>query len=267
MMATPLLLLLAVLGVGDEFADAQRAFSAGRYTEAEALALRAARPPREGTALYLVGLARFRAGRPAEALEALDAAARAPDAPEPAQWNFNRGACLYALERFDEAERAFADAGKDKDDALARLAWVNAGFAALEAGSPERAEQWAERARVGASEREQEQVEDLRAQIAHARERAAPEADSAYTRGLEAFDAGRFEQARTLFLEATRQPSEPGRAWLMAGASSYRAGHPDTAREELARALAEPLSPGDADRKSTRLNSSHSGESRMPSSA
>lgn len=243
MIATPVLVLMMMLG-GNELAEARQAFAEGRYDVAERLALDAAGPSQSGAALYLVGLSRFRSGRPAEALEALDAAGRAEDPPEHAAWSFNRGACLYALERFSEAEQAFVEAASDAS--LARLAWVNAGFAALDAGSPERALEWAERARPGASEQELVQVEDLISQANRARGLPAEAATSEYQQGLAAFDAGRFEEARTHFLQATRETPSPGRAWLMAGASSYRMGDRGTAREDIATALALPLEPQDA---------------------
>jgi tetratricopeptide (TPR) repeat protein len=190
-----------------------------------------------------VGLSRFRAGKSAEALEALDAAAREQDAPEPAQWNYNRGACLYALGRFDEAERAFAEAAADPD--LARLAWANAGFAALDAGATERAEQWAARAAPGASEREALLVEELRALIAEARGRTVSEGEDAYRQGLVAFDAGRFDEARAHFLRAAALGPASGRARLMAGAAAWRAGAHARAREDVTAALALPLEPHD----------------------
>lgn len=242
-MVAPLLLLVAMLGAGDDLAEARQAFAQGRYEEAEHLAARATRPSERGAALYLVGLARFRTGRPAAALEALDAARLAEDPPEPTQWSFNRGACLYALERFGEAEQAFIDA--TANETLARLAWVNAGFAALDGGSPERAARWAERARAGASEQERVQVEDLLAQLARAQEHPVDEEGPAYAQGLAAFDAGHFEQARALFLEAARQAPQSGRARLMAGASAYRAEDLSTAREDLLAALGLHLEPRD----------------------
>ncbi|WP_375769588.1 tetratricopeptide repeat protein [Archangium gephyra] len=242
-MLLPVLTLLTLLAAADPLAEAQQAFAEGQYTEAERLALSAAQPPQEGAALYLVGLARFRAGRPAEALEALDAAGRAPDAPERAGWSFNRGACLYALERFAEAEQAFLEA--TADEPLARLAWVNAGFAALDAGSPERAAQWAERARPGASEREAVLVEELLSLVARARGLAEDEAAEAYRQGLASFDAGRFEEARAFFLQAAKGDATSGRARLMAGAAAYRLGARETAREDLTSALALELEPQD----------------------
>ena len=238
---------MTMLGVADELGEAQRAFGEGRYEEAERLAGHAVQSPHAGAAHYLVGLARFRAGRPAEALEALDAAARAEDAPEPTQWNFNRGACLYALERFAEAERAFEAAAANAS--LARLAWVNAGFAALDGGAPERAEAWAARAAPGASGRERALVEELLAAIAQTRGApvdAAREA-SPHARGLEAFDAGRFEEARALFLQAAREQPDAGRSRLMAGAAAWRLGDRRTAREELTAALGLRLEAGEAE--------------------
>ncbi|MDY7224957.1 tetratricopeptide repeat protein [Hyalangium rubrum] len=243
MMVVPALALAAMLAVGDPLAEAQQAFAQGNYEGAEQLALQAAQPPRLGAALYLVGLARFRAGRPADALEAFDAAGRAEDAPERAQWSFNRGACLYALARFDEAEQAFLEA--TADEALAQVAWVNAGFAALDAGAPERAAQWAARAKAGASERELALVEDLLSGIAGAQGRSESEGDEAYRQGLVSFDAGRFEEARAQFLRAAKLEPSSGRAWLMAGASAYRMDDRAAAREDVTSALALPLEPRD----------------------
>ncbi len=234
---------VALLASADALDLAQQAFAERRYAEAEQLAQQAAQPPRLGAALYLVGLARFRDGRPEEALEALDAAAQAEDAPEPAQWSFNRGACLYALGRFEEAEQAFANAAAD--ETLARVAWANAGFAALDAGSPERAATWADRAAPGASEREATLVEELRALIAQARGHTVSEGDEAYRQGLTSFDAGRFEEARTHFLRAATLSPDSGRARLMAGASAWRTGANALAREDLTHALTLTLSPDD----------------------
>ncbi|WPB76932.1 tetratricopeptide repeat protein [Archangium violaceum] len=242
-MLLPVLTLMTLLAAADPLAEARQAFSEGQYPEAERLALQAAQPPQEGTALYLVGLARFRAGRPAEALEALDAAGRATDAPERASWSFNRGACLYALERFAEAEQAFLEA--TPDESLARLAWVNAGFAALDAGSPERASRWAEKARPGASEREAVLVEELLSLVAHERGLAEDAAAEAYRQGLVSFDAGRFDEARAFFLQAAKAHPASGRALLMAGASAYLRGERETAREDITAALALPLEPRD----------------------
>jgi len=243
MMVVPVLALLAMSVTGDSLTEAQHAFAEGRYEGAEQLALQAAQPPQLGAALYLVGLARFRTGRPAEALEALDAAGQAQDAPERAPWSFNRGACLYELGRFDEAEQSFLEAAAD--ESLSRVAWVNAGFAALDAGSPERATQWAARAKAGAAERELALVEDLLSQVAHAQGRSVGEGDEAYRQGLASFDAGRFEEARAHFLQAAELDTSSGRARLMAGASAYRAGDRATAREDIASALALQLEPRD----------------------
>ena len=241
MMLAPALALVAVLAVGEPLADARQAFAEGRYEEAEQLALRAAQPPRLGAALYLAGLARFRTGQPAEALEAFDAAGQAPDAPERPQWSFNRGACLYALGRFDEAEKAFLEAVAD--ETLGRVAWVNAGFAALDAGAPERAIQWAARAKVGAAGRELTLVEELLSQVALAQGHGETDRDEEYRRGLASFDAGHFEEARTHFLQAARLDPASGRARLMAGASAYRADDRGTAREDFTSALALELEP------------------------
>ncbi|WP_223637742.1 tetratricopeptide repeat protein [Corallococcus sp. EGB] len=230
------LLLLVALAAGEPLEDAREAFAAGRYAEAEQQALQA---PPSGASLYLVGLARFRLGRPAEALESLDAAGSAPDAPEPDAWNFNRGACLYALGRFAEAEESFAQVREGAP--LARVAWLNAGFAAFDAGAPDRAARWAERAAPGASREEALQVEQLRALLAP----IVNEGDEAYRQGLASFDAGRFDEARAHFLRAAARQPDSGRARLMAGASAWRLGLRTEAREALLAALALTLSPLD----------------------
>ncbi|MBK9518499.1 MAG: hypothetical protein IPO09_14340 [Anaeromyxobacter sp.] len=130
-------LLLGLLA-GDPLAPAREAFARLDHEAAATLALAEARPPRQGAALDLAGLARFRAGRSAEALAAFDAAGRAEDAPPRGRWQYNRGACLYDLGRAAEAEQAFLEAAT-LDEALAPAALANAGFAALDAGSPSRA--------------------------------------------------------------------------------------------------------------------------------
>ncbi|WP_434299192.1 tetratricopeptide repeat protein [Corallococcus exiguus] len=230
------LLLLVALAAGEPLEDARESFAAGRYVEAEQQALQA---PPSGASLYLVGLARFRLSRPAEALEALEAAGHASDAPEPDAWNFNRGACLYALGRFAEAEEAFARVREGAP--LARVAWINAGFAAFDAGAPDRAAQWAERASPGASTAEALQVEELRALVSP----AVNEGDEAYRQGLASFDAGRFDEARAHFLRAAERQPDSGRARLMAGASAWRMGSRAEAREDLTVALALTLTPLD----------------------
>lgn len=126
--------------------EARAAFAAGDYAEAERLALAAA-ADEPAPALYLAGLARFRDGRPAEALDALDRAEAGADSP--AAWRFNRGACLYELGRHAEAEAAFLEAAAD--EGWAALALSYAGFAALDGGAPERAWVLAMRARAAAA--------------------------------------------------------------------------------------------------------------------
>ena len=139
-----------------DLAQAQAAFDAGDYPRAAELALAAAgedADPPGGTgvrddALYLAGLARFREGRTAEALELLDRSGPRADGPGP--WSYNRGACLDALGRFEEAEGAFVLAARDP--ALAPVALVNAGYAALSRGAPDAARAHATDARAAPGE-------------------------------------------------------------------------------------------------------------------
>src|SRR5260221_9785924 len=105
--------LLALAAASGSLEEAQAAFARADYPQAESLALAAAEPPHAGAALYLAGLARFRAGRAAAALEALDGAARAEDAPHDALFHFHRGACLYQLGRFCDAQTETEGAARE----------------------------------------------------------------------------------------------------------------------------------------------------------
>jgi tetratricopeptide (TPR) repeat protein len=154
-LAAALALLLATASP-ESLAAAQAAFAAGNYPRAERLALEAGAPP-SAEALYLTGLARFRDGRPAEALEAFDRSREGADSP--AAWHFNRGACLYELKRNVEAEAEFLLAADEAE--FAPLALVNAGFAALDAGATERAATLAGRARAAATAASLPLVEEL----------------------------------------------------------------------------------------------------------
>lgn len=238
-------LVVAIALAGDPLGPAREAFARAEYDQAESLALAAAQPPQEGAALYLAGLARFRAGQAASALEALDRAAQASDPPAPALWRYNRGACFYELGRFAEAERDYLDAAA-LDETLAVAALVNAGFAALDAGARERAKALAARARAAATAGPAlELVKDLEAHLTTESTEAAPAAE-AYRSGLAAYDAGRFAEAREQFQRAAELDRADGRSLVMSGASAYRLGERAQARDDLERSLTLRLDPGDA---------------------
>jgi tetratricopeptide (TPR) repeat protein len=156
-----LLAAAAAAAAPDPLADARAAFAAGDYARAERLALAASAPPDADRALYLAALARFRAGRPADALEALDRARGGADSA--AAWHYNRAACLSELGRLAEAEREYLAAAEDAT--LAPVALVGAGFAALDAGDADRARALATRARGVASGNAVALVADLEAQL------------------------------------------------------------------------------------------------------
>lgn len=230
----------------DDLAGARAALARGDYATSEALALAAARPPQAGAALELAGLARFRDGRPAQALEAFDAAGRAADAPERGRWQYNRAACLYELGRFAEAERAFVEAA-DLDPALAGAALANAGFAALDRGDAARAAELAGRARSLAAGAVATLLADLQARLADAAEPPARrEAAAEHRAGLEAYDAGRFDEALSRFRRAVALDPSAGRHLIMAGAAARQLGRRAEAREALEAALALPLAPDEA---------------------
>jgi len=154
------LALLAAQASPTPLDEARAAFAAADYARAERLALSAGSPI-PPAALYLAGLARFRDGRPAEALEALDRARDGAD--REGAWHFNRAACLDELGRHGEAEAEYLAAASDPD--LATVALVNAGFAALDAGQEARARALAARARKGAAGPGAALVDELEAQL------------------------------------------------------------------------------------------------------
>src|SRR5205814_1831518 len=120
--------------------------------------------------------------------EALDRAARASDPPAPGLFHYNRAACFYELERFGDAEADYLQAASF-DPAIATLSLVNASYAALDGGSPERARALAGRARASAKPAEADLIADLESHIGlEGSERATIE----YREGLAAYDAGRF---------------------------------------------------------------------------
>ena len=168
------LVLAASLAIPDALEAARAAFSRADYERAASLALEAARPPREGAALYLAGLARFRAGQHEAALRALDQAGRAADPPPAGQWAFNRASCLYELGRFAEAEEAWL-AAAGQDPSLAVLSLVNAAWAALDGGAVERARELSHRARAASDGPGRELVAELEARLASPRPDASRE--------------------------------------------------------------------------------------------
>jgi tetratricopeptide (TPR) repeat protein len=153
----------------DPIAQARAALEAGDLTTAQEAGERAvAAQPGDGEARLVLGMARFRAGRYPEALEAFDAAMRAEHPADTATVEFDRGAVLYKLGRFTEAERAFTTAAS-ADTRLAAVALLDAGLAALDARDVARADA---DARLAATQPRAAEIEgplgDLRREIADA---------------------------------------------------------------------------------------------------
>src|SRR5207248_8692823 len=73
-------------------------------------------------------------------------------------------------------------------------------------------------------------------------ERAADD----YRSGLAAYDAGRYQEAREMFLRASGLDPAFGRSRIMAAASSWWLGRRLEARDELSRALQGNLAGDDA---------------------
>jgi tetratricopeptide (TPR) repeat protein len=103
-----------------------------------------AQRPSDREGHVVAGLATFRQGDYAAALEHFDVAIAGGVTSASLALGFNRGSCLYSLGRMEEAERAFlataaARGAAEEDVQLAVVALLNAGFAALELGALERA--------------------------------------------------------------------------------------------------------------------------------
>jgi len=239
----------------DAIASAQAALSGGDFAAAERSALEALQTnPNSGPALLLLGLARFKQNRPADALEAFDRAAAAPDVPDPAMADYDRGSCLTALGRPEDAEQAFLRAAARNTD-LAPVAEVSAGLAALDAGALDRARADADRAAARSGPPGlADLVSDLRSQIAAAERRAADDAadraadlaDAAADEGMTHFSAERYAEAERSFLRATELDPSTGMHHLMAGAAAFHNGHRATARAQLEEALRLGLDPAAA---------------------
>jgi tetratricopeptide (TPR) repeat protein len=223
---------------GRHLEEARKLMAAGDNNAAAHLALAALQAqPGNGSAYMVLGLARFRASRYAEALQAFAAARKAATPPSPGLLAFNEGSALFELDRFEDAERAFKEAGR-ADAKLAPLATVNAGHAALGAGALTRARAYAEAAMLlPGSDSIVAAASDLRADIedgeaaAH-EQRLVAERDAAKAALL----AGQVEDAiaayrRTLIdAERARAPAED-RAEIAYGLgyALYRAGRYDEA--------------------------------------
>jgi tetratricopeptide (TPR) repeat protein len=154
--APSVLLLLLVLGAPalraetaasvPALARARALLRAGDPLGAEVAAGQAvAEHPSSGSAHLVLGVARFRAGKYAEALLAFADARGAAEPPAGGPLSFNEGSTLFALGRLTDAENAFNRAA-EADPALRAVSFVNAGQAALGRGDVARARLYASRA-------------------------------------------------------------------------------------------------------------------------
>src|SRR5688572_33341816 len=100
----------------------------------------------EVEALTARAIAEAERGESEAALGYFDAAIARAGGDPPVGLSWNRAACLSALGRAEEAERAFLEVAARADSPLDVLGLINAGLAALDAGHPERAEGYLVRA-------------------------------------------------------------------------------------------------------------------------
>ena len=218
----------------DGLVRARAALRAGNTEQALELARAAVdRSAREGRAAasdaYVVlGLVHMRRNEPALGLAAFDAALEGTldDASDRPVIAFNRGVCLFDLERYDEAERSFLAAAEQARGSLGALAMLNAGFAAYEAGAPANARAHLTRAKQLDPDNElAAQLAELEADLD-----ASPAADNATVE------------------EGDENPSAVAR--YQAGIAAYGRGAWSTARSELTTARALGL---DEDRDAAAL--------------
>jgi tetratricopeptide (TPR) repeat protein len=190
----------------DALEAAHAAWQAGDLTAAEQAVERAiSEAPDDGEAHLLLGLVRFRAGRHEDALAAFEAAARAARPADAGVLAFNRGAALYELGRFTEAEAAYVEAAA-ADQRLAAVATLDAGLAARDAGALERARAYAARAsELPRGDEIAEAIADLRADVAEAEEQRAREAARRRRAAARAaLAAERYDEAIAGYLAALR---------------------------------------------------------------
>lgn len=162
----------------------------------------------------------FAAGRLEAALDDFEAALGVAPPERRPRLHFNRGACLFQLARFEQAEQAFRSAaeapgsqGEPSAAALGGLAWLNAGYAALELGAAARARAHLERARQadvdGALD---ELLAELGAELAPAAAEIEPEPGlAAYRAGVSAYERGQREPAQEQLQRALQRGLEPER--------------------------------------------------------
>ena len=214
-------------------ADARAALRADDPEGARVLAEQAVQAaPDDADARIVLGLALYALEQPAQALAAFDAALARSGAAPPAALLSNRGACLSALGRHGEAERAYLAAAQRAQTPLDALAMLNAGFAALDAGALSRAAQHLARARVlDPSHALGEELADLQHELAdHATAR------DAVIRA--ALDRGDLEGAERAVTAARSEAPDDAAVLYLAGITAYRQGERARAERRFLRALA-----------------------------
>ncbi|HXI59612.1 MAG TPA: tetratricopeptide repeat protein, partial [Polyangia bacterium] len=234
-------------------AEARAALDAGHVEQAARIAERAViADPENGDAHLVLGLARFRAKRYGEAVDAFEAAAHAARPVAAPVAAFNKGSALYRAGQFEAAETAFLAAAVDKK--LAVLATLNAASAALNGEAVDRAKELlAEAEQLPRANEISSALDDLREQIAEEEDRLA----EARVRRLraeahQALSQGNFRKAITGYggalLEARRlrrSNAELGELTYGLGVAQYRAGHFEDARRTFD--TAAQLAPGEGE--------------------
>jgi len=196
----------------DPLDGARRLMKAGDFDGAafRAIAMLDARPG-DGAALFVLGMARFRATRYEEALRAFAAAKQSQNPPSKGSLFFNEAATYYALERYVDAEQAFVMAAKFAPE-LSTLALLNAGQAAFDAQTIPRAKQHlAEVQQAPDRDAFKEDVEELQQDIDEAATlELKTHIDAALDGGSRATREGKTHEAIALYQKALAEAEARG---------------------------------------------------------
>lgn len=199
--------------------------------------------PSDGHWQLLLGLAEFRAGRYESALAAFEAARKSAAPPPVGNLWFNIGAALFSLERFDESEKAFLQAGR-ADPSLGDLATLNAAECMLAAGHVDRARRYwqaikpsPELAATAADLGQRIDAADSEQQLTQ-RQRLRQEAKAALLKNQGALAAAHYQQLLDDAQQRKADADELGELEYALGLALYRQGDFDAAARAFQRATA-----------------------------
>ena len=216
-----------------QLADARAALHADELARARELASNAlAEQPDDVDALTVLGMVEAKAGDSDSALQHFDAALAHAGASARAGLRWNRGACLAALGRHAEAERAFLDAARGASTPLDVLCWLNAGYAALDGGALARARTHLARAR------ELDRTQALQPELADLESELATRTSAEHARLYGYLARGELDRAQRELARALVALPDDAVVRYLAGIVAYRQERSAEAESQLKRARA-----------------------------